>query len=299
MSSAKNVKIALCQVRVGSNKEENLNTVKEAVTEAAKNGAKMILLPEMFNCPYSNDSFGPYAEELGIKGDSDSESWVPDQKSSPSAFALHELAKSNDVILIGGSLPERDDGKLYNTSLAFDRSGRLLARHRKAHLFDIDIPGKITFKESATLTAGQKMTLFDTEYGKVGLAICYDIRFPEYAQLCAANGASFLALPGAFNMTTGPAHWELLMRSRAMDNQLFVLACSPARNPDASYQAWGHSMACSPFGEVLATAEHTPTTVYAELDLSTVETIRRQLPYRTQKRTDLYTLTANVPLKSI
>jgi len=158
------------------------------------------------------------------------------------------------------------------------------------HLFDIDIPGKQTFRESDTLTAGESLTVVDTDCGKLGIGICYDIRFPEMAAVYARRGVQLLVYPGAFNTTTGPAHWELLQRARAVDNQLFVATCSPANNPDASYSAHGHSMVVSPWGEVMASAETGPKIVFADIDYSESEMRRTNMPLESQRRTDLYEL---------
>ncbi|KAG2500830.1 hypothetical protein HYH03_001592 [Edaphochlamys debaryana] len=271
------VKVALCQLHVTADKAQNLETARKAVEDAAKNGAKLVVLPEMFNCPYSNDSFPTYAEDI-------------EAGASSSVAALSAAAAAARVTLVAGSIPERCGGKLYNTCCVFDSAGKLLAKHRKVHLFDIDIPGKITFKESLTLSPGPGPTVVDTEAGRLGIGICYDIRFPELAQIYAQRGCQVLVYPGAFNTTTGPLHWELLAKARAVDNQLFVLTCSPARNPDSSYQAWGHSTAVGPFAEILATTEHQPATVYAELDYAHIGERRTNMPLRTQKRHDLYAL---------
>jgi omega-amidase len=204
-----------------------------------------------------------------------------------------------------GSIPEREEAspfdgpaldsggrlpRIFNTCVAFGPDGELLARHRKMHLFDIDIPGRIAFRESDTLSAGDRLALFDTPYGRVGLGVCYDMRFPHLAALLRAAGAKLLFYPGAFNTTTGPPHYELLQRARALDNQCFVCTVSPARNPDSKYQAWGHSSAISPYGEVLATTDERPGIVYAELRLAHVEEVRAQIPVGVQARTDLYSL---------
>lgn len=136
--------------------------------------------------------------------------------------------------------------------LVFPNEALWLYMCRKTHLFDIDIPGKITFKESDTLTAGESLTCVKTKYGTIGVGICYDLRFPELCMAYRQRGASLVVFPGAFNMTTGPVHWQLLQQARAVDNQLFVASCSPARNLDSSYTAWGHSMIVDPFGQVLS-----------------------------------------------
>merc|ERR1711935_764786 len=187
---------------------------------------------------------------------------------------------------------ETCDGKLYNTSTVWCPEGHLVATHRKVHLFDIDVPGKITFKESDTLTAGDSPTTFDTPFGKVGVAICYDIRFPELSMLMAQAGCKMIIYPGAFNMTTGPAHWQLLQRARAVDHQLYVAAVSPARSKiKEDYQAWGHSSVISPWGDVVAEitdeaqGQHV---VVTELDFDNVDEFRSSVPTSLQKRFDIY-----------
>lgn len=157
------------------------------------------------------------------------------------------------------------------------------------HLFDIDIPDRITFKESDSLTAGDSLSSFTTPWGKIGLGICYDLRFPQLSSILRySHGCDMLIFPGAFNTTTGPAHWELLLRSRAVDNQLFVLACSPARNADASYQAYGHSSVVDPWGEVVATTAHEEDIVTATVDSELVREVRSRIPVAAQRRLDVY-----------
>lgn len=180
---------------------------------------------------------------------------------------------------------------MYNTCVAFGSDGALLARHRKVHLFDIDIPGRITFRESDTLSAGDTLATFDTPWGRVGLGICYDVRFPLLAMSLRAAGCRFLFYPGAFNMTTGPAHWELLLKSRALDTQCFVAGVSIARAAEAKYQAWGHSTLVSPWGEILGTTDETPSTVFADARCAQVDEVRAQIPVSLQTRDDLYALT--------
>ncbi|KAL5728651.1 omega-amidase [Ranunculus cassubicifolius] len=272
-------KIALCQLAVTKDKERNIIHARKAIEEAAQKGADLVLLPEIWNSPYSNDSFPVYAEDIDSGGDT-----------SPSTAMLSEVAQRLQITIVGGSIPERSGDKLYNTCCVFGKDGKLRAKHRKLHLFDIDIPGKITFKESETLTAGENPTIVDTDVGRIGIGICYDIRFEELAMLYAARGAHLLCYPGAFNMTTGPLHWELLQRARAADNQLYVATCSPARDPLGGYVAWGHSTLVGPFGEVLATTEHDEAIVIAEIDYSQVDLRRTNLPLGTQKRGDLYQL---------
>ncbi|KAI3454172.1 hypothetical protein Pfo_010835 [Paulownia fortunei] len=272
-------KIGLCQLKVTADKGRNILHARTAVEEAAEKGAKLVVLPEIWNSPYSNDSFPVYAEDIDAGFDA-----------SPSTAMLSEIARLLHITIIGGSIPERSGDKLYNTCCVFGPDGKLKAKHRKIHLFDIDIPGKITFKESKTLTAGETPTTVDTEVGRIGIGICYDIRFQELAMLYAARGAQLICYPGAFNMTTGPLHWELLQRARAVDNQLYVATCSPARDAAAGYIAWGHSTLVGPFGEVLATTEHDEVIIISEIDYSQIELRRTNLPLEKQRRGDLYQL---------
>nr|CAG8502708.1 523_t:CDS:10 [Entrophospora candida]CAG8641475.1 5150_t:CDS:10 [Entrophospora candida] len=237
-------KLACIQLAVTSNKQTNLTNAKNKILEASNNGAKLIILPEVFNSPYGTEYFDEYAENIP-QGDS--------------IKMLSEVAKEAKSYVIG----DESNGKLYNTSTAYDTNGKLIAKHRKVHLFDIDIPGKITFQE---------------KYGKMGLGICYDIRFPEMAMIAARKGCVAMIYPGAFNLTTGPLHWELLQRARAADNQFFVATCSPARDMKANYHAWGHSTIVDPSGKILATTGHEEDIVYADI----------AIPLNNQRRFDLY-----------
>merc|ERR1712216_7471 len=144
--------------------------------------------------------------------------------------------------------------------------------------------------ESDILTAGNSLTTFEMPQGKVGVGICYDIRFQEQGMIMREEGCKLLVFPGAFNMTTGPAHWELLQRARAVDNQVYVATVSPARNLDASYHAWGHSTVISPWGDVIATTGHNSDIILCDIDFANVEEVRENIPVGKQKRKDLYKL---------
>eukprot|EP01083_Nonionella_stella_P090954 254221_1 len=275
-------KLALCQMQVGLDKGSNLLRAKEFVDRAAEKGSQVVVLPEMFNCPYSNKHFPTYSEHLPTNWEN------IDRKVYPTASALSEMASKHKIYLIGGSMPEKSEEKLYNTCVVVGPDGRMITKHRKVHMFDIDIPGKMTFKESDILSAGSSITTFDTPFCKIAVGICYDIRFPEYAQIAADEGCDLIVYPGAFNLTTGPRHWELLIRSRANDQQVFVAACSPARDEEGPYQAWGHSTISSPWAEILATSGHTEDLVMADIQLVAADEVRAQIPIRAQKRTDIY-----------
>ena len=264
-------------------KTEALLKAERACMEAKEIGADMVCLPEMFCCPYETKNFPKYAEADGGMV------WKK----------CADLAREYGIYLVAGSVPElemeSDMGcmpmtRIYNTSYVFDREGRQIAKHRKMHLFDINVPGGQCFRESDTLTAGDEVTVFDTEFGKMGLCICYDVRFPELARLMALEGARMVLVPAAFNLTTGPAHWELVYRSEAMYNQMFYVATSPARDMEASYHAWGHSMVADPRGAVVAMMDEKEGYQVTELNLADVEPARQQIPLLAQRRTDVYQL---------
>lgn len=286
--SGEKFKVGLCQTSVSHDKKVSLANAKLAVEEAASKGAQLVILGEMFSCPYATKFFEQYGEKLPPLG-----SKVTDD-SSPTAKLLSELAESHKVWLVGGSLPELEDGKIYNTCLIINPEGAIIAKHRKVHLFDIDVAETPTrpamrFKESDTLSAGETLTLVDLPWCRMGVGICYDVRFPEMALSLRGQGAKLLVYPGAFNMTTGPAHWSLLGRGRAVDTQSYVALVSPARSADKNdYQAWGHSTLFSPWADVVAEMEHEASVIVAEVDPSEADRIRQQVPTSFQKRGDLY-----------
>ena len=267
------VRIALCQMNVVDDKKANLKKAGSFIADSAHSNADFIVLPEMFNCPYSNDKFVEYGEN---------------EHDSCTLNTISQLAESYNVYILAGSIPEREGDKLYNTSYLFDKTGSIIVKHRKMHLFDIDVKGRITFKESDVLTAGDDFTIADTDFGRIGIGICYDVRFVELARIMAEKGAEILFYPGAFNQTTGPAHWELLFRSRALDNQVFCIGVAPALNIDASYHSYGHSIAVNPWGEVIAQAGEKEELVICEIDLSEIKKVREELPVLKNKRKDLY-----------
>ena len=268
------IRVGLCQTAVKAGVEENLKAAAEAVQRAAGEGAQIVCLPEMFCCPYANSSFRRHAQRSG------GEIWS----------ALAEMAARNAVWLIGGSMPELDNGRLYNTCFIFAPDGQQAGRYRKVHLFDVDIPGRQYFKESDTLSAGESITVIETPLGKIGAAICFDLRFGELFRLMALRGADMIFVPGAFNMTTGPAHWELLFRARAVDQQCWMLGCAPAQCAEAGYVSYGHSLAVSPWGEVCGQLDEHPGVLIAEIDTELSERVRHRLPVLSARRTDVYTL---------
>ncbi|MBO7695329.1 MAG: carbon-nitrogen hydrolase family protein [Methanobrevibacter sp.] len=273
------IKIALCQMNVVDNKEKNIEKAIQMIKESKKQGADLAVLPEMFNCPYENEKFIEYAEIL---------------EGSKTLKEIANIAKEENIHVLAGSIPEleRDDGEkresIYNTAVFFDNDGKQLGKHRKMHLFDIDVKGKIYFKESDTLSAGNEFTIIKTDLATIGIGICYDIRFVELSRIMALNGAEILIYPGAFNLTTGPAHWEILFRSRALDNQVYAIGVAPALDEDASYNSYGHSIAVNPWGEVIEELDYSEELKIVEIDLDEIKRVREEIPVLKNRRSDLY-----------
>ena len=269
------IKVASVQLKVLADKSESIAALNNILENPILREADFVLLPEMFNCPYDTANFPLYAEPEG------GETWQ----------ACAKLAAKHQIYLSAGSIPEVDaKGKVYNTAYVFDRAGKQIAKHRKVHLFDIAVEGGQHFKESDTLTAGDTVTVFETEFGKMGLCICYDFRFPELARIMVNQGAKVMLVPAAFNMTTGPMHWELMFRQRAVDNQVFTIGTAPARDVGGGYVSWGHSIICDPWGKVVMQMEEAEQICITEIDLSQVDKVRGELPFLVHRRDDLYEL---------
>jgi predicted amidohydrolase len=260
---------------VGDNKMDNIEKAVRNIGIAAGKGSDMVVLPEMFNCPYNSSKFHEYAE---------------DKENGVTVGAMSKAAKELKVYLVSGSIPEYSEGKVYNTCFVFDKNGEIIGTHRKMHLFDVDVKGKIRFKESYTLFPGNNITVVETEHCKIGIAICYDIRFPELIRLMALEGAKAIIIPAAFNMVTGPAHWDLLIRGRAVDNQVFVAAASPARDENSGYVAYGNSMIADPWGNILAKAGSGEEIVYCDINLNELDRVRNEMPLLQHRRKDVYEL---------
>lgn len=268
------IKIALCQLHVTPDKEANLERAAKMVREAAEKGAHLAVLPEMFNTPISRRYMASNAEP------------VP----GPVATALSKLAKECGVVLVGGSFPEADGSKVYNTSLTFDKTGQQICHYRKMHLFDVNLPGGVVLRESDTVSAGSRLGLVDTELGRLGIGICYDLRFPELWLTMALRGAQIMAVPAAFNVITGTDHWHTVLKSRAMDCQTFFAVASPARDEQAPFIPYGHSLVADPWGNILAEAGEGEELVVAEIELKRIEEVRARLPLLQHRRNELYRL---------
>lgn len=267
------IKLALCQNIATGDRWETLDRVERLVKEAAARGADFAVLPEMFICPYSARYFQAEAilghEEITAR--------------------LAALARQYSMYVVGGSIPEMEDYCCYNSCFVFDRAGRQIARHRKVHLYDADVLG-MHVRESASFRPGNDITVFDTEFGPMGVAICYDLRFPEMFRAMARRGAKLIFVPAQFNLSSGPKHWDLLLRARAVDYQVFVAGAQAARNPEVRYQCWGHSAVYDPAGQCVARGGEEEGPVFAELDLERVTEEQALLPIQKALRRDLYSV---------
>mmetsp|Transcript_82342 Transcript_82342/g.255932 ORF Transcript_82342/g.255932 Transcript_82342/m.255932 type:complete len:272 (+) Transcript_82342:2-817(+) len=243
----------------------------------------------MFSCPYATKFFREYGERLAPS--------AAEADGAETFAALSELARRHGVWLVGGSLPELAGDKVYNTCLVLSPDGAVVARHRKAHLFDIDVAATegrpaMRFRESDVLSAGDQLTLVDLPWCRAGVGICYDVRFPElYQKLVFRHGAEVLLVPSAFAMKTGEAHWETLLRCRAIETQCYVFAAAQVgqHNEDGNKrQSWGHSLAIDPWGRILADLGVTPGLAVVEVDPQLVRSTREAMPLNLHRRYDLY-----------
>lgn len=274
------INLAVCQLAVTPDKALNISKAEAMIQAAAKDNCQVVILPEMFNCPYEAELFTQYAEHY---------------PEGATIKMLSQAAAKEKIVVVGGSVPEIDEyGNIYNTSFIFNEDGSLLGRHRKLHLFDVNIKGGTVFKESSILSPGQETTVVKAAGLTMGIGICYDIRFPELSRLMTLAGAQLLIFPAVFGMTTGPAHWELLMKSRAIDNQVFVVGAAPAKLSGASYQVYGHSTVVDPWGNIVSMADSEETMLVVEIDLAVINKVRAELPLLQHRRTDLYNVCHNI-----
>ncbi|XP_055851391.1 omega-amidase NIT2-like [Episyrphus balteatus] len=272
------MKIALLQLPVGSDPTTNVNRAVEAVKQAkAKNpDLKVAILPECFNGPYGTEFFAQYAEK------------VPQ---GPTCQVLSKLAKSLGLYLIGGTVIEQvDGGDLFNTCTVWSPDGKLIGKYRKMHLFDVSSEDgtSMQFNESSALKPGNEFMVFEIENRKFGIGICHDMRFDEFARVYRKEGCDIIVYPSSFCIAHGPMYWELLQRSRANDNHVFVVTVSSARDENADYVSYGHSMVVDPCGRVMCEASEKCETVIADIDFTMVDDIRKQIPIYGQRRTDIY-----------
>jgi predicted amidohydrolase len=246
--------------------EANLETGEKLLREAAAGDADLAVLPEYFTCLGSSAALAGAAEP--VPGGAGSE-------------MLAAVARDSDMWVIGGVI-ERDGDRRFDTTPLFDPSGEMVARYRKIHLFDVDLPGQPPFRESATFAAGTQLVTHETDRARVGLTICYDLRFPELYRGLMALGAEVILVPSQFQYQTGKDHWEVLLRARAIENQCYVAAADQWGTfgpPDQGRRSYGNSMVVDPWGRVLARAPDEGTGVWsADLDMTELRRIRQSLP---------------------
>jgi predicted amidohydrolase len=261
---------AAIQVSAGPHKSANLERAERLVRLAAARGADLVALPEVFNWRGARADERAAAESLA----------------GESLARMAALARDLRIHLVAGSITELAEGqpRNYNTSTLFGPDGSLLGVYRKIHLFNIDLPGRVTFRESDAKLPGAQVVSVPTAIGQIGLTVCYDIRFPELYRELVFGGAQIIAVPSAFTFPTGEAHWEALLRARAIENQVYIVAPAQFGPNIHGFSDYGNSMIVDPWGRVLARAADQEGVVVAPIDLEYQERVRRELPSLTHVR---------------
>lgn len=266
---------AVLQMTSGASVETNLATARSLLEQARVAGAKLAVLPENFALMgHKERDKIDVAEDLG---------------EGQIQACLARSAQELEMWIIGGTIPLRvneDPGRVAAASLVFDSQGRFVARYDKIHLFDVDLPDREErYRESATIAPGREPTVVSTPLGHVGLSVCYDVRFPELFRLLQAQGADVLSIPSAFTAPTGRAHWELLLRARAVENLSYVLAPAQSGHHESGRETYGDSMIVDPWGHVLArVAQPGPGIAVAEIDLTLQNELRTRFPALNHRR---------------
>ena len=266
------MKVAAVQLHTSDVRSDNFARASAAVRSASEQGARLVVLPELFASLGRTSAMREAAEPLD----------------GPTLAWAQETARTNACALIAGSFVERDGATLFNTTIAIDSNGEFLGHYRKIHLFDIDLDGA-TSRESDTFGAGNQPVVVDIEGIRVGLTICYDLRFPELFRAEMLQGADLIVIPAAFTATTGRDHWELLVRARAVENQgMIVAAAQWGTSPDGIARQ-GHALIVDAWGRVLADAgAEEDTVIVADFDAGMQADIRKRLPALTHRRPDSY-----------
>lgn len=266
-------KIAAIQMCSSYILDENLETAKKMITEAASEGAALIVLPENFAMMGRDTNDKNMIKESFGHGKIQS--------------FLSDEAKTHGIWLVGGTIPITSDNeqKTRAACLVYDDKGKFAARYDKIHLFDATLSGNEKYNESDTIQPGDKIVSLNTSSGKLGLAVCYDVRFPELFRCLFDEGVEIIALPSAFTVPTGKAHWEVLLRSRAIENFSYVIAAAQAGTHASGRTTWGHSMIVEPWGNIAAeiTNDH-PGIVYAEFDVNKIHEARKSIPIKNHRR---------------
>jgi predicted amidohydrolase len=257
-----------------ADKAANLEAAERLVAQAASSGADIVVLPEKWNAIGDAALYHATAEPLD---------------GGESVEAMAQWARLHGITLVGGSIAERRDGreKLSNTSLVFDSDGEIVATYRKIHLFDVEVGG-VVYRESEAEEPGDEAVVVDAEDWKIGLSVCYDVRFPELYRILALEGAQLVTVPAHFTTPTGKDHWHVLLRARAIENQLFVAAAAQIGETLPGKPAYGRSLIVDPWGLVVAQAPDEETVISAELDLAHLEDIRAKLPSLANRQSNAY-----------
>jgi nitrilase len=256
-------RVAALQMVSVPDRERNIAQAGQLIGEAARDGAQLVLLPEYFCF-------------MGFK-DTDKVALRETPHDGPIQQFLSDAAREHRVWVIGGTLPlaSPEPGRVLNTTLVFDPTGAQVARYDKIHLFSFE-KGEESFDEARTICPGSEVRTFDAPFGRVGLSVCYDLRFPElYRKM---GDCALIVVPSAFTYTTGKAHWETLLKARAVENQCYVLAAAQGGKHENGRRTWGHSMLIDPWGEILAVREEGAGVVAGSIDLARVDEVRQSLP---------------------
>ncbi len=266
--------IAAIQMNSRDDKQRNIQTALELIDRAAAGGARLVALPEIWT--YLGNPAGNMENAERIPGA------VSD--------LLADRARKHGIYLHGGSYHQTEPGnpRVLNTALVFNPDGDIIARYSKIHMFDVVLDGVATYEESATVAPGDEIVTIDLDGFRVGLAICYDLRFPELFRILALRGADLIVLPAAFTMTTGKDHWEILIRARAIENGVYMMAPGQVGHDGNGKWCYGRSMIVDPWGTVLATAPDAETTISAQVDRTQLQKIRRQVPSLANRMPDRY-----------
>ncbi|OBT17430.1 amidohydrolase [Vibrio sp. UCD-FRSSP16_10] len=264
-------KIGLIQMTSGKDVTENYQYIETQVRELASQNCQLIVTPENSLLFDSAQAYQVLAEDLN---------------SGPIQSQLAELAKELAVWIVIGSFPIRaDEGKLYSTCLVFNDQGELATHYNKMHLFDVDVEdGHGSYRESDCFEHGHQPQVVATPLGKLGLTICYDLRFPHLFNVLREQGADLILVPAAFTAVTGEAHWETLLRARAIENQAWVIGVGQCGQHSSQRHTWGHSMVIDPWGKVVAKGATEPCNLTAEIELHQVEQIRKAMPVASHQK---------------
>jgi deaminated glutathione amidase len=269
-----NIRAAVVQLTSRQNVAQNLDDCAKACAEAARQGAELCAIPENFAF------MGP---ERGKLANAES---LDEQHPGPILARMAAIAREHRLHLLCGGFPERAavPGKCLNASVLLGPDGRVLGVYRKMHLFDVSIPGRAEYRESEVFEGGPGPLVVQTGLGAIGLSVCYDLRFPELYRAESAAGARILAVPSAFTAHTGAAHWHVLVRARAIENECFVLAPNQHGSHSEKVETYGHSLIVDPWGQVLAEVGEGPGVAVADLDLDHQDEVRAELPCLAHRR---------------